>query len=144
MSTIDLVQTLGIVLGLALTFFQMRANNKTLRVSIYATISERNNELTRIFFDNPKVLRNLSRVYKKPKDSFVLIPESALCYQLLNFLDELHYYFQKKVIDKSTWKAYLASSKRLVSPLLYVKGFWEDVRDEYSENLQNEIDQLFN
>ena len=46
MSTIDLVQTLGIVLGLALTFFQMRANNKTLRVSIYATISERNNELT--------------------------------------------------------------------------------------------------
>jgi hypothetical protein len=143
MSTIDLVQTSGIVLGLILTFFQMQANNKTLLVSIYATISERNNEITRLFFDNPKILSKLSRRYTKSKKSFALTPEAALSYQLLNFLDELHYYFKSKTIGRSTWEAYLSSSKRLMS-YPYIKGFWEDVRDEYNKELQKEIDQLFN
>jgi len=143
MSVIDIAQTAGILLGLLFTIVQLKESSKVARVSIYATISERNDELTKLLIDRPEVFQKLYVKFSKSNDAFSIPPESALCYRLINFLDELLHYADEKFISESLLQGYYSTAKKFVS-LPYIKGFWADVQGEYKQNirLQKEMNRL--
>lgn len=141
MSTIDLIQTLGIITSLIVTIVQMRLYIKGERVSIVTRISERNDALLDEIIDNINAIKRLDKPFDVNKPGYFSDPRVSITYRILNFFDEMYYYYYQGFLAKRTWTLYQLTMKRLLDNI-FARTFWEHVRNEYNKEFQGFVDQL--
>jgi len=139
MAFLDWLQSLGIVISLIATIFQMRMYIKNLRMSIVTTISERNDMLLRDIAANSMAIRSFSKPFNKKAHNMFADSRVSLMYRTLNFFDEMLYYYQQGYINEGTWSLYQNTIRNFFTEN-FAKSFWNHVRQEYNEELQQTVD----
>ena len=139
MSYTDRLQSAGIVISLLATVYQLWIHNKSLRMSIVTTISERNDALLLDIENNLRAIKTFSRPFDRKKRNRFSDPRVALMYRTLNFFDEMLYYHQLGYINKGTWELYQNTLCNFLTEKFAV-SFWNHARQEYNQELQTVID----
>lgn len=140
MSTLDLFQTVAIVVSLIVTVVQMQLYLKGEKISVVTRISERNDALLNEIIVNIGVVKKLDQPFKASARAYFSDPRVAMTYRILNFFDEMYYYRRQRFLAKSTWDLYQLTMKRLLDNR-FSKTFWEHVRTEYNQDFQHFVDE---
>ena len=140
MSTLDLFQTVAIIVSLIVTIVQMQLYLKGERISVVTRISERNDALLNEIIVNISVVKKLDKPFKANTHAYFSDPRVAITYRILNFFDEMYYYRRQRFLAKSTWDLYQLTMKRLLDNR-FSKTFWEHVRNEYNQDFQHFVDE---
>lgn len=143
MSNIDLIQSIGIAISLIATVYQLWIHNKSLRMSIVTTISERNDALLQDIEQNWRAIKTFSKPFNRRMRNRFSDPRVALMYRTLNFFDEMLYYHQLGYINKGTWDLYQNTLCNFFTEK-FATSFWEYARQEYNEELQLIVDKAIN
>ena len=139
MSTIDLIQTVGIVISLIVTIWQMRLYIKGEKVSIVTRISERNDALLNEIIINIGAVKRLNQPFKNNTHNYFSDKRVSIMYRILNFFDEMFYYYREGFLAQRTWDLYQLTMKRFLNNP-FSKTFWAHVRNEYNEQFQAFVD----
>ena len=139
MSTIDLIQTLAIIISLIVTIVQMRLYIKGERVSIVTRISERNDALLNEIIVNINAVKRLDQPFEVNKHGYFSDPRVSITYRILNFFDEMFYYYREGFLAERIWDLYQPTMKRLLDNP-FSKTFWAHVRNEYNKEFQAFVD----
>ncbi len=139
-STLDLLQSIGIVFTLAATIIQMRLYLKGERISIVTRISERNDALLNDLIRNAQAVKGFDKPFKPARGGYFADARVSIMYRILNFFDEMSYYRGQGYISENTWSLYENTVKRFLDNQ-FAQTFWKHVRDEYSRSFQAFIDQ---
>ena len=142
MSILDLFQTVAIIVSLVMTIIQMRLYLKGERISIVTRISERNDSLLNDLIANAAAIKQLDKPFKVDVGGYFADPRVSITYRILNFFDEMYYYYDQGFLAERTWGLYQITMNRLLGNL-FAKTFWAHVRDEYNQEIQVFVDKIF-
>lgn len=143
MSTLDVFQTVAIVISLVITIIQMQLYLKGERISIVTRISERNDSLLNDLIANASALKKLDKPFNVDAHEYFADPRVSITYRILNFYDEMYYYNSQGFLGKQTWNLYRVTMNRLLGNL-FAKTFWAHVRNEYNQKFQAVVDEVIN
>jgi len=141
MFLLDFIQSLGIILTLILTVIQMWFYNKSLRASTLATIMARNDEINRVFIQNPELFVKLNESYPEVANRESSDARPLVLYSLFNLYEELHLYRKYGYVDEEIWEAWRNSMAKIFN-YRYASGFWKEVKSEYRKEFQFFVDTL--
>ena len=141
MSTIDIIQTLGIVFTILVAIIQMQVYIKAEKVSIITRISERNDALLNDIIVHYETIKNFSKPFNPKMTVYFGDPRVSTMYRILNFFDEMFFYHKQRFISKHTWKLYQSTLKKLISNR-FARTFWQYARDEYNPGFQVFVDSV--
>jgi hypothetical protein len=139
MSTIDILQTLGIIFSLGAAIYQMRLYIKAEKISIVTRISERNDALLNDLLSHIEEVRNFCEPFKAGEGVYFSDPRVSIMYRILNFWDEMFYYRKQEYMDDGTWQLYRRTLHNFVDNP-FAASFWEHVRGEYNPRFQEYVD----
>lgn len=142
MSVLDIIQSVAIVVSFIVTFIQIRLYLKTERVSIVTRISERNDALLNDLITHAAAIKKFDKPFKADAPGYLADPRVSITYRMLNFFDEMFYYYKQGFLTKRTWDLYQVTMTRLLDNR-FVKSLWANIRDEYHPDFQAFVDQSF-
>jgi len=137
----DLVQSIGIIVTLIITLFQLIQHRKDLRSAMITTISERNDSLLQDITNNWRAIKNFSKPFNHKQSNLFSDPRVSLMYRVINFFDEMFHYYQQGYINKGTWELYQTTLNNFFTERFPI-SFWNHVRYEYNEELQRIVDEV--
>jgi hypothetical protein len=135
MSTIDLIQSAAIVFSFIMTFVQLYLYLKEKRISIVTSISERNDALLNDLITHAASIKKLDKPFKAEARGYLADPRVSIMYRIINFFDEMFYYYRQGFLSKQAWNLYQVTMNRLLGSE-FAKTFWAHVRNEYNEDFQ--------
>lgn len=138
-STLDLIQTVAIIFSLVVTIVQMQLYIKGERVSTVTRISERNDALLNEIIINVNAVKKLDKPFEIDKHGYFSDPRVPITYRILNFFDELFFYYRQGFLAQRTWDLYQPTMKRLLDNP-FSRTFWAHVRNEYNKEFQDFVD----
>jgi hypothetical protein len=142
MSTIDIIQTIGIVASLTFAIIQMRFYIKAEKISVVTRISERNDALLNDILEHHGHINEFSKPFGPQKGQYFSDPRVCIMYRILNFFDEMLYYHEQKLVSEQTWELYQSTLRKFLDNP-FARSFWECARDEYNPALQRLVDKVF-
>jgi len=141
MSRIDIIQTLGIIFTIVVAIIQMRFYIKAERISVVTRISERNDALLNDIIAHYENIKNFSKPFNPKSTIYFGDPRVSVMYRILNFFDEMFFYYNQKLINKHMWNLYQNTLKKFISNR-FANTFWKYARDKYSPSFQVIIDSI--
>jgi hypothetical protein len=142
MSIIDIIQTIGLVITLALAIIQLRIYSKTARASTYPVVMRRLDEINHVIIEHPEIMVKLSEPYPGRDNIFPDDRRPGFLYIVFSFYEELYFHNKYGYIEKEIWDGWVRSMKRILKQP-YAAGFWKEVRYEhYGTNFATFIDSL--
>lgn len=141
MSTVDIIQTLGIIFTIVVAIFQMQIFIKAEKASIVTRISERNDALLNDIIVHYETIKNFSKPFNPKMAVCFGDPRVSTMYRILNFFDEMFFYHKQRFVSKHTWELYQSTLKKFVCNR-FATTFWQYARDEYNPGFQAFIDSI--
>jgi hypothetical protein len=141
MSTIDIIQTLGILFTIVVAIIQMRFYIKAERISVITRISERNDALLNDIIAHYKNIKNFSKPFNSKSTAYFGDPRVSIMYRILNFFDEMFFYYRQQLVSKHVWDLYQNTLRKFISNR-FAATFWQYARDEYNPGFQAIVDSI--
>jgi hypothetical protein len=141
MSIVDIIQTLGIVFTIVVAIIQMRFYVKAERISVITRISERNDALLNDIIAHHENIKDFSKPFDSKSTAYFGDPRVSIMYRILNFFDEMFFYYKQRLVSKQMWDLYQNTLKKFISNS-FGNTFWQYARDEYNPDFQAVIDSI--
>lgn len=142
MSTVDILQSLGIVFSLVVAVYQMRLYIKAEKISVVTRISERNDALLDDLIAHHVEIRNFAQPFNPEEKAYFGDPRVSIMYRILNFFDEMFYYHRQDFVAPETWRLYRNTLRKFLDNP-FAETFWAHARDEYNPGFQEFVTSVF-